>query len=398
MVESKRDNQHLWSRMVASLALARVPRYEDLNRPLSGNELDPRIKFLFTDYDPRYSQALLYVVDESQRLAPKTLSQRLVSQAFKLGGFDQKLVAEGIKMTVNSSKHSPVLELVSRSIDNLPSAIDKWIKEGSVDPMYVSDLAEVSDGLRSGDQFLKTKIIVDAVQAELTRLNIDLRTQKEFVRKLIINLYPAFQYIKPESISIAALEVLQNYGLDQYLPVHMYLISTGSPGKYGKMYERKSIDRSEAKPKPDQVSTRSYADRINEWNREVANYTIDRSSAIALLNEYSSHYTDEGLNRGYDINWVRRNFSKIRQEVISVIDRESMKKILEFCKKPKLESYDRTNIAGEGNFEAVFDAIKMAFEFAEFNHTAMSDRFLGSALLSFRDNLLGLYHIEESKK
>lgn len=393
-----------YSRAVGSLAVHGAKSYEDLKPKELGDSVeDRRRKQFLGEFAPGYIAALDHVLDESQKLQPRSLKDRLLSGVLSKTGVDKKIWATAVDLVVREKAgpdaEKTLFEGINSLSDALPNAIHKWIDEGSVEDSLVPDLRRVEEGLKKGDKMLQTKIVVDAFRQTLDELNVNPRSQRDFISKIIANNIPGTGNIKAGSISPDTLQNLHDYGLVDYLPIHMCMSPEASSSGYGKAYKSNVVSDYEGRPKPDEVSPLPYTERLRNWQTEVQSYNAGRQAVIQLLNTFSQHYVDQGLfDSHYDMAWMRQNFKDIKERVSRVIDGEATSNILKFSEHPKVKSYERSDLGrGRADFAEALGSIKMVFEFAEKNNTLRSDETLQSAVFAFKNIMMGLYGIEEAK-
>lgn len=394
------------SRVVGSLATLGIKSYEDLKPDQMGDPQTRQEKLnrlVFGDIDLKYSKALDNVIEASQKKKPKGIKERILGIVLSKTSLDEKVMQAAIKITVrgeSSDVSEKLFDTLNTFVDELPQALEKWMQDGTAPPEMSEDLKMAIEGVQKGDMLLRTKILVDTARSYLDQYKIDLRSQKSFIEAMIQHNIPELRDIGPNSLSFKTLEALQNYGLAEYLPVHMFLdYGYTAASNYGEAYSRNVVEEWGGKPKQDEVSSIPYQERLRAWQQVRIDYSGVRDTVIRDLSAYDQHRKDEGLlERSFDINWLRQNFYNIRKEIEGMLNHPATRRLFEYAKHPKVESYDWGKFRGEPRFEESAQAMQTVFDFAEKYNTPEADDLLQNVMFKYRDMMMGLYNIKDASE
>lgn len=394
------------SRAVGSLATVGAKSFEDLKPDqMAGPQTqEERFKrFVFGEIDLKYSKALDNVIEASQKMKPIGFKEKLLGLAHSQTGIDEKKMQTAVKITIrgeSSDVTTKLFDTYNSLIEGLPLTLDKWMQDGTVPPELNEDIKLVSEGIKTGNKLLKTKILIDTVRSHLDQYKIDLSSQKTFIEALVQHNIPELNNIGPEYISLDTLQNLQNYGLMDYLPVHMFLdYGNISARNYGESYASNVVGDYGGKPKSDDVSSTPYQDRLREWQQLKSDYLRARDTVFRDLSAFDQHRKDQGLlGRSYDINWLRQNFYSIRSQMEELLNNPATRRLFEFAKHPKVESYELSKFRGEPKFEESANAIQTVFDFAEKYDTPEADGLLQNGMFKYRDMMMGLYNIKDASE
>lgn len=382
----KDEKTYEWSRKLASVAVLGADKYQDLNR-VSG-------------IDGNHNKAIDTILTEGQRFSPSSFIERAAGILASLAGADKFIHKVSINTIANAEVGDPSLTPVLDVIYTLPKyladGIDNRLKntDSSLSESVIADLKSVSEALKGDNEMLKAKVVIEIYRHMMTKdVQVEPETRTKFIENILASKIPELNHISPESISLKLLEDLQNYGLAEYVDFSSFLESTGREAAYGKAYSG-YISQNRGEPKTSDVSPVPYSQRGTNWRMERTSYNPRKNVAVSILSEFSAHHNSTG--KGYDISWIRENADGISKQVLSVLNNDVTKHILEFTKNPKVDSYERSGLGYMApNFESVAKAIKVFINFGVRNNTKEGDRALELALVAFKNMTMELYDLNE---